>query len=87
MVSEEEIDKRSKEKYGNELAIFENTLGEDYMSWKFVFNSNNFSARTIQEVAVAAEKVGYDFFTFNGDVYFINNGTFFKTKIKSADLV
>lgn len=57
------------------------------MSWKFVYNSGNILERTMPAIAKTAHEAGYDFFTFNGDVYFYAEGKTYKTKIKTSDLV
>lgn len=45
------------------------------MSWKFVFNSGNLDiGKTLGQIADIAENVGYEFFTFNEDVYFVSGG-------------
>jgi len=58
------------------------------MSWKFVFNSSNLGAgKTLTQIAKIAEDAGYDFFTFNGIVYFVSGKLPFKTTITVDDLV
>lgn len=57
------------------------------MNWKFVYNSENILERTMPAIAKTAHEAGYDFFTFNGDVYFYAEGKIYKTKIKTSDLV
>lgn len=57
------------------------------MSWKFVFNGGNLIGKTILDIAEAAFAGGYDFFTFNGDVYFCSKGNVHKTKITTKDLI
>lgn len=57
------------------------------MSWKFVFNGENLLGQTICNIAKIAHDGGYDFFTFNGDVYFYAEGRIHKTKIKTTDLI
>ena len=45
------------------------------MSWKFVFNSGNLDiGKTLGQIADIAENAGYEFFTFNDDVYFVSGG-------------
>ena len=45
------------------------------MSWKFVFNSGNLDiGKTLGQIADIAENAGYEFFTFNEDVYFVSGG-------------
>jgi len=56
------------------------------MSWKFVFNGANLIGRTLCDIAEIAHSVGYDFFTFNGEVYFFANGSIHKTHITVKDL-
>ena len=56
------------------------------MSWKFVFNGGNLIGKTILDIADLAHESGYDFFSFNGDVYFCAKGEVRKTKIKTKDL-
>lgn len=57
------------------------------MSWKFVFNSNNLGVgKTCSQIANIAENAGYEFFTFNGDVYFVSNRMHQKTQITVNDL-
>lgn len=57
------------------------------MSWKFVFNGENLLGQTICNIAKIAHDGGYDFFTFNGNVYFYAEGRIHKTKIKTTDLI
>lgn len=57
------------------------------MSWKFVYNSGNILGRTMPAIAKMAHETGYDFFTFNDDVYFYAEGKIYKTKIKVSDLI
>lgn len=57
------------------------------MSWKFVFNSANLLGKTICDIAKLAHESGYDFFTFNGEVYFYVEGRIHKTKLKTSDLI
>jgi hypothetical protein len=57
------------------------------MSWRFVFNTQNLGVgKTLEQIANLAESIGYEFFTFNGDVYFVSAGMHFKTTIKVEDL-
>ena len=56
------------------------------MSWKFVFNGANLLGRTLCDIAKIAYSGGYDFFTFNGEVYFFADGKIHKTKITTKDL-
>ena len=45
------------------------------MSWKLVFNSENLGiGKTLGQIADIAENAGYEFFTFNEDVYFVSGG-------------
>ena len=45
------------------------------MSWKFVFNSGNLDSwKTLGQIADIGENAGYEFFTFNEDVYFVSGG-------------
>ena len=45
------------------------------MSWKFVFNSENLGiGKILGQIADIAENAGYEFFTFNEDVYFVSGG-------------
>lgn len=56
------------------------------MSWKFVFNSNNICG-TKEHVAKVARECGYKFFTFNGDVFFVDrNRIVHETDITTKDL-
>ena len=58
------------------------------MSWKFVFNSENLGiGKTLGQIADIAENAGYEFFTFNNDVYFVSSGMHFKTTITINDLI
>lgn len=57
------------------------------MSWKFVYNSGNILGRTMPAIAKMAHEAGYDFFTFNGDVYFYAEEKVYKTKIKVSELI
>lgn len=64
------------------------------MSWQFVFKHVLFTFSTIEEAAVYAFHGGYEFFEWNGDIYFlyeICTDEFsvgcLKTSIKSGDLV
>ena len=56
------------------------------MSWKFVFNGSNLLGKTLVQIARKAFDGGYEFFLFNGDVYFIQEGKIYKTKITVEDL-
>lgn len=57
------------------------------MSWRFVFNSEYLGpGKTARMVSNMAEKAGYSFFTFNGEVYFVNCGIWYKTPLKVTDL-
>lgn len=59
------------------------------MSWKFVFNSNGVISKgllTLNEIAETAQTAGYQFFTFNGSVYFVSDGIISITDITVADL-
>lgn len=58
------------------------------MSWKYVFNSENLGVgKTLGQIADIAENAGYEFFVFNGNVYFVSGGMHFKTIITSDDLM
>lgn len=57
------------------------------MSWKFVYNSGNMLGKTMPTIAIMAHEAGYDFFTFDGCVYFYAEGKVYKTKIKVSDLI
>lgn len=59
------------------------------MSWQFVFNSRFLLGGTkIEDVAKLCHVCKYDFFAFNGEVYFITpDGTeWIETKITVEDL-
>ena len=57
------------------------------MSWKFVFNGGNLLGKTLCQIARMAHDGGYDFFAFNGEVYFYAEGKLYKTKIITKDLI
>ena len=56
------------------------------MSWKFVLNGANMSGKTIYDIAKVAAGGKYEFFTFNGDVYFLAGEEIHKTRIEVSDL-
>ena len=56
------------------------------MSWKFVLNSNNLMGKTCAQIALIAKEAGYEFFTFNGDVFFYVDGKYYKTQLTVKDL-
>ena len=56
------------------------------MSWKFVFNSSQLIGKTLLQIVNVVHESGYEFFAFNGDVYFYTEGKIHKTKITTKDL-
>lgn len=59
------------------------------MNWKFVFNSNGVISKgllTLDGIAEATQTAGYQFFTFNGSVYFVSGRNISITDITTADL-
>lgn len=62
------------------------------MSWKFVFNTDHaahlFWGNTLESAVNFIQKTGYQFFSWNGDIYWINYDTVEakKTLLKVEDL-
>lgn len=56
------------------------------MSWKFVFNVYGLSIINLEQAATVARNSGYEFFAFNGEVYYISDTNFEKTRITVDDL-
>jgi hypothetical protein len=58
------------------------------MNWKYVFNTQlAFNAgSSFDDCCNYIKKIGYEFFTWNGEVYFISGDAVSKTKLTVEDL-
>lgn len=58
------------------------------MSWKYVLNVKDYMAKNNIEASIIAANAGYQFFLFEGVVYFIDaiGCKTFKTNISEKDL-
>ena len=56
------------------------------MSWKFVFNPEFSLCRNIEDCAKLTRSIRYQFFLWNGIIYFVSQDSYFETKITIKDL-